>query len=110
MIVGAVGIIGPKPTLIRIITAACYLLFFGLMIIYIRKDMVKAQLRMYNHHLLMKGRKFIIQQGDLSKTFDLRDIHSIRVKSKNKAVKSIIVYPEKGLGFAMKGYAERIDS
>jgi uncharacterized membrane protein len=52
LLIGTVGIIGPKPNLARFITAFAFIIFFSLLIKFIRRDFIKTKQLMQRHRLI----------------------------------------------------------
>ena len=104
LIIGTVGIIGPKPSITRVFTAAAFVLLFGVFIKYIHKDFARTKQRMLSHRLLIHNNFLILQQGEIENEFDLQDIDSIRFQRKKGAINSILINIRKNFGFKIKGY------
>lgn len=108
LIIGTIGIIGPKPSIVRGIASVAYAFSFGLFIKYLLKDFAKTKHKMLGHRLIIDNHLLILQQDDIKTKLDLKDIYSIHFKIKKGSITSIIIDIRKNVGFKIKGY-ERMD-
>jgi hypothetical protein len=108
LIIGTIGIIGPKPSITRVGAATAFLVFFGVFIKYIHNDSAKTKQKMLSHRLLIQNNLLILQQGESKEEFDLQAIDSLRFEYKKGSVNSIVINVRKNFEFKIKGY-ERMD-
>ncbi len=102
--VGAAGIIGPKPGVVRIITSIVYVVFFGLILRSIKTDYNKTKLKMLNHRLIIGSNTLILEQEGVRNEIELKKIYSIRFQYKRKVLNTIVIDIKKNCGFKLKGY------
>lgn len=103
-IIGAVGIIGPEPNMMRIIISLIFISFFFFLLRSIQIDFNKTKQKLLNHRLIIENDKLVLTHDALRMEIDFQRISSVRFKHKKGAVESIVVDVEKDTGFTLKDY------
>ena len=104
LVAGGAGIIGPALGIKRIAAGLAYVLFIGLILIWVRKDFLETRRNMQSHRLILENGKIAFENGAIRQELDLQKVHSIRFRRKGGQVRSILVDIEKGRGFKIQGY------
>lgn len=108
LLIGTIGIIGPKITIGRCIATAAFAVLFILIIKHLFKDFSKTRQKMVAHRLIIANQLLILQQDVIKQEFDLNNIYSILFHLKKGSATSIVINISKNVGFTIKGY-ERMD-
>jgi hypothetical protein len=104
LVVGTPGIMLTWGGLRGIVGGVVYAMFMGAIFYLLHADRVRTREKIRTHRLILEGNKMILRQNRFGKEIDLRDIHGIRVHSKEGGVDLIEVNITANYGFRITGY------